>query len=474
MDSAPFSRAMALKLGYRFVTVIGAVIAFIGLLLGCFAPSIHYYYVFFGVLVGCGYGMISIATFVAVEDYFQQGGTIALTLASCGFPVGVFILPLVTRALLDTYSFFGTFLILSALMLNCIVCGLLFKPLVKNVILDRDKNTYKQMVNPVEDKNMDLEAAGQSSPSEEEPEDEEIPKDEKKKINGHRAPRYKTTEETIIIPITSPIRFDNAMSAELEEDSSTEDEEEPPKEKAKENKPVPEEPVEVTAEIEDTTQPDEPVAESKEDTTKPLLNVIVGVDDGKMLCDAKIILYLIGSVLFSVGFGIPICFYPDVSREYGYSNSKAEWTLSLLGLGSCVGIIFAGFIRRILADKLERRSTVLVFISMLLSGLVIGFVHYFTTYGVLVLSAFLFGIFCAVFYFLRRHVINEIVSEDYNLAAYYLSYWICGFGYVIGIPVAAWLKERHDTYTWSFVMAAVCFSVSGLFLFPLIFIKRRH
>ncbi|XP_060554174.1 monocarboxylate transporter 13-like, partial [Ruditapes philippinarum] len=47
---APFSRTMTLKLGYRFVTVLGAVIAFLGLLLCCFAPSIHYYYVFFGVL----------------------------------------------------------------------------------------------------------------------------------------------------------------------------------------------------------------------------------------------------------------------------------------------------------------------------------------------------------------------------------------------------------------------------------------
>lgn len=81
----------------------------------------------------------------------------------------------------------------------------------------------------------------------------------------------------------------------------------------------------------------------------------------------------------------------------GYSNSKAEWTLSLLGLGGCVGIVCSGFVRRELAARLRGGPILLVGISLLMCGLSIGFVHYFTTYRLLLLSAAFFGVFSGEF-----------------------------------------------------------------------------
>lgn len=260
--------------------------------------------------------MISIATFLAVEDYFKENSTIAITLASCGFPAGVFLLPLITQALFDTYSFFGTFMILSGLMLNGVVCGLLFKPLVKNVIIDRDKHTYKQMVNPVEDAEKPDEAATYNEESV--TDDENRPGEEGMKLQTNKHPRYKALErreETIVIPISEPIRFESVtIDEELEEDESDED---TPREEVNVEGQLDEEPKEeAPSEKKDMAEPDGAVKETKENT-KTLLNVIIGVNDGKMLCDSRIILYLLASVLFSFGLGIPMSLFPDVAREYG-------------------------------------------------------------------------------------------------------------------------------------------------------------
>lgn len=262
--------------------------------------------------------MISVASYLAVEDYFDRDSNIAWTVVSCGLPSGVFLLPLITRALLDTYSFFGTFMILSALMLNCGVCGLLFKPLIKNVILERDKSTYEQMINPVE---ADISRAEPDAEGETETTvpDEDTSGDENKKLNGHKSRIYKAinVEHTIVVPITtSVLRFDDFTIEDELEESSSDEENAPPAEPVEEDSVVDIEPTNVTNAPRDVSQPELSSGKGNE-KVKTLLNVLIGVDDVAMLCDCRIILYLLASVLFALAFGIPICFYPDVSREYG-------------------------------------------------------------------------------------------------------------------------------------------------------------
>ena len=50
--TAPFTRTLTSKLGSRLVTILGSIVATLGLILCSVAPTIHYYYAFFGLLVG--------------------------------------------------------------------------------------------------------------------------------------------------------------------------------------------------------------------------------------------------------------------------------------------------------------------------------------------------------------------------------------------------------------------------------------
>lgn len=220
-------------------------------------------------------------------------------------------------------------MVLSALMLNVIPCGMLFKSIDKNMVIDRDQGKYKQMINPVEnEKEKSLESssepkatetASKSKADREAESDRE--KEEKMKLSSPKSPRYKAIEmpeETKIVPLNSAVlRFDDFSVEEDfndEEDSPVDDETETVPENAEQSTRNME--PDITGIAENVTEPEGERKERKENG-KALLYVLIGLDEANMLCDGRIILYLLASILFAVGFGIPLCFYPDVSRIYG-------------------------------------------------------------------------------------------------------------------------------------------------------------
>jgi len=73
--------------------------------------------------------------------YMQYATVIYPGVAAAGSGVGGFIFPPLINFLLETYSWRGTFIILGAIMLNVIICGLLFRPLV-SVKLRRQRQRY--------------------------------------------------------------------------------------------------------------------------------------------------------------------------------------------------------------------------------------------------------------------------------------------------------------------------------------------
>ena len=61
--------------------------------------------------------------------YFEKRRAFATGLAVCGSGIGTFIFAPVSKMLVDEYGWKGACLILAGLLLNCCVCGALFRPL---------------------------------------------------------------------------------------------------------------------------------------------------------------------------------------------------------------------------------------------------------------------------------------------------------------------------------------------------------
>jgi len=73
--------------------------------------------------------MAYLPAIVAVSFYFEQRRSLATGIAVCGSGIGTFIFAPLTNALLEEYSWKGTVLIEAGILLNCILCGMVFRPL---------------------------------------------------------------------------------------------------------------------------------------------------------------------------------------------------------------------------------------------------------------------------------------------------------------------------------------------------------
>jgi len=97
--------------------------------------------------VGTGFSISSIPAIVVLSFYFREKLSLATGIAISGYGIGVFIFAPVANALLSEYSWKGTVLIEAGILLNCILCGMIFRPL--NVTKISRKNDAEVQVESV-------------------------------------------------------------------------------------------------------------------------------------------------------------------------------------------------------------------------------------------------------------------------------------------------------------------------------------
>ncbi|XP_076457741.1 monocarboxylate transporter 5-like [Babylonia areolata] len=119
------------RFGARKVTMVGSAIACFGFIASTQATSIEMLIVTWGVIGGIGFGMIYLPAIVTVGHWFDKKRAFATGLAVCGTGVGTFIFAPLSQRLIQEYEWRGAHLIMAGVVLNCAVCGAIFKPLDK-------------------------------------------------------------------------------------------------------------------------------------------------------------------------------------------------------------------------------------------------------------------------------------------------------------------------------------------------------
>ncbi|EZA54469.1 Monocarboxylate transporter [Ooceraea biroi] len=129
----PLSSILSTKYSYRTVTLIGGAFAASGMMLSYFANSVTYLYVSYGLMVGIGAGLSFPPTVYIVTSYFEKLRGVANGLCISGSAIGTIVLPPLLQYLLDTFGHRGAVLIMGAITLNTLVCGLLYHPVEQHM-----------------------------------------------------------------------------------------------------------------------------------------------------------------------------------------------------------------------------------------------------------------------------------------------------------------------------------------------------
>ncbi|XP_049872732.1 monocarboxylate transporter 3 [Pectinophora gossypiella] len=125
----PFVSALANKYGFRVVTIVGSVISSIAFGLSYFATSIEYLYLVYGIIGGFGCGMVYMPAVLTVGFYFERWRALATGLALCGSGVGTVVFAPITNSLNASVGWRVTILIYAGLLLICVICGAMFRPI---------------------------------------------------------------------------------------------------------------------------------------------------------------------------------------------------------------------------------------------------------------------------------------------------------------------------------------------------------
>uniref|UniRef100_A0A8W8K5D4 Monocarboxylate transporter 12 n=1 Tax=Magallana gigas TaxID=29159 RepID=A0A8W8K5D4_MAGGI len=116
----PFASIIVKRFGFRATTIGGGIIAAIGIFASVFANSLGILVLTYGCIAGFGISLAYLASAVVVMIYFNEKRSLATGLAESGAGIGTLVFaPLGWRRSL---------LILSSIVLNVVLCGVLFRP----------------------------------------------------------------------------------------------------------------------------------------------------------------------------------------------------------------------------------------------------------------------------------------------------------------------------------------------------------
>ncbi|XP_031846504.1 monocarboxylate transporter 12 [Nomia melanderi] len=130
----PLSSILSTRYSYKTVTIIGGAFAACGMMSSYFANSVSYLYVSYGLMVGIGAGLTFPPTVYIVTAYFEKLRGFANGLCISGSAIGTIVLPPFLQYLLDCFGYRGAVLIMGAITLNTLVCGLLYHPVEEHMI----------------------------------------------------------------------------------------------------------------------------------------------------------------------------------------------------------------------------------------------------------------------------------------------------------------------------------------------------
>lgn len=142
----PIAGALLNNYEARKVVIVGTILASTSFFLSTFSPNIYVHYLLYGFLGGIGFGFIYLPAIVIVSQYFETKRALATGFAVAGSGFGTFIIPLFAKFLIGSFGWKIALYGLAALVLLCLFCACLFRPLpIPAIDLEKQHKLNKEM-----------------------------------------------------------------------------------------------------------------------------------------------------------------------------------------------------------------------------------------------------------------------------------------------------------------------------------------
>ncbi|XP_033729109.1 monocarboxylate transporter 12-like [Pecten maximus] len=141
---APVSGVLMEKYGHRKVAICGGLISSTGLFLSTFSPNLDVMILLYGFVGGFGMALLYPTSLVVVGMYFEKRRALATGIAVSGSGIGTLVFAPLSEILLETYGWRGTIWLMSAVVLNTVVCGSFYRPIGRQESMTAKSETTKK------------------------------------------------------------------------------------------------------------------------------------------------------------------------------------------------------------------------------------------------------------------------------------------------------------------------------------------
>ncbi|XP_069105357.1 monocarboxylate transporter 12-like [Argopecten irradians] len=192
--------------------------------------------------------------------------------------------------------------------------------------------------------------------------------------------------------------------------------------------------------------------------------------DFSLLTSPTMLLYSTSCLLVMFGFFIPSNFLPVYATEINLSSEDGAVLILAMGISNTVGRVVMGYI----TDQSYANSLVINNIALLIGGLATCSVPFYTSFGMLVTYAVVFGLVTAAFALLRSILMAELLGVHRLNSSFGLLGLSMGLSTFVGSPIAGALADIYGNYRVAFYFSGISLVLGGLISVPLRFISKRE
>ncbi|XP_044266124.1 monocarboxylate transporter 5 [Tribolium madens] len=491
--SGPISSSFVNKWGCRPVTIAGAIIASICMIISVFAQNVTTLYFTIGIGTGFGFGLIYLPAIVSVTTYFEKKRSLATGIAVCGSGFGTFIFaPIITRLLVE-YGWRGAMLIIAGIVLECIVFGSLFRPLeseeeknfkplpkitLKSIEAKVDLHVSEHNLQQISTMNGNGQihrphSLGHFSM----PRGTKLLEPSKNISNGktYEASRLALSQPMLAQtdrpyqqrygsqnlrkhgPLDKPDVFYQGSLMNIPAYRSRLD--------LKNKEEIAflgrrHSSITYRRRHVDNNKPETtlcgciPCSQETKDTLKEML-------DFSLFHDWIFILFITSNFLTSIGFNIPYVYIVPKAKSMNLSAKEASMLLSIIGFANTIGRIVLGYF----SDKAWVNRLMVYNWCLTLCGIATTFSAFCPSFYTLAIFASAFGFTIGAYVGLTSVILVDLLGLERLTNAFGLLLLFQGIASLIGPPMAGALYDATLSYDPGFYLSGITISLSGVILF---------
>ncbi|ELT97404.1 hypothetical protein CAPTEDRAFT_225236 [Capitella teleta] len=505
--TGPVASALTNKYGCRKVTMAGGLIAGIGFIASSFVRDINLLCFTFGIIAGFGLALVYVPSLIIVAFYFEKRRAFATGLAVAGNGIGTFILSPLIECLIEEYAWHGTFLILGSFMLNIVVCGALFRPLIpQKVLWARHKQKSKERFSSRTSTESVNESPIHNS-------------DDKKRALLQREPEedLHVTYSLVQLPtylqnkVHSPelikqflqnyknnrthFAVGSDRNVAVSSDMSPSDQCLPAKKKIQgkvvqlpDQYPMYRQdifyrgsllrtaPSSNRFPVRATSCPDvflmsqsKPIAHEEREgcsalctggAAKKMLHTMLDLSIFKSVIFKY---FCVHSLMLSLTYDIPYMYMVDRAIPLGIPEVRSSFLVSIIGITSTIGQIFAG----LMGDQPRVNSLVFYNIMTAFAGACTMAVPFLLTFEALATYSALYGFFISANYAMTTIILVELLDMERLTNAFGMVSLAEGLANLVGPPLAGYLTDLTGSFDTTFFIFGGIMFLSGIMLFAI-------